>query len=439
MPAPPKTDTAWATYLDRHIAAVAVMGFASGLPLFLSSSTLAARLADAGVDLTTIGLFAAVGVPYTLKFLWAPIIDGWRLPLLERRLGHRRAWILVAQLGVVASLIALAATDPVRAPWWTALAAFALSACSATQDIAIDAYRVELVEPDRQAAAAAAAVFGYRMAMLASGAGALVLAATFEATLPTPAAWSRTYVAMAALMAALAAWNVGLAPKVVASAQPAHRSVAQVMLTYVVDPFVAFARRRFWATTLVFVVCFKLADALAATLQNPFLLDLGFDKPQIASIAKTYGLVASLAGAFLGGAVVRRIGLGSSLAAASVAMLLSNLVFAWQASVGADPAALAITITVENVTGGFGTAAFVAYMALLCDRRYTATQYALLTSASSLARTVLSTSAGELAATLGWPAFFGFTAAAGLPALALLAVLLRAGAVRELTERRSEA
>ncbi|MCB9530292.1 MAG: MFS transporter [Myxococcales bacterium] len=425
------TPSSLAVYADRRIASVAVMGFASGLPLFLTGSTLAARLTESDVDITSIGLFALASTPYSLKFLWAPVVDRLTWGRRAAGLGRRLAWIVAAQLALAATLLVLAAARPTDAILLTAAAALAVAFFSATQDIAIDAYRVELLSPEQQAAGAAASVFGYRIAMLASGAGALALAAHWQEGAASSeglmSPWGLTYAAMAGILLFAAAFSAFAAPRPPETPPRAAETFKDVVLTAVVAPLRAFARRAGWPWILTFVVLFKLADALASSLQMPFLLELGFEKPEIAAIAKTFGLVATLGGAFLGGFYVRAHGTMRALLVASVLMLLSNLAFVWLAHTGPVTRALMIVTTIENVTGGFGTAAFVAYLGLLCDREFTATQYALLTSLSSLARTVLSAGAGAAAATLGWTGFFAATAVCGIPALALFGLMRAKG------------
>ena len=319
---------------------------------------------------------------------------------------------------------------------------------SATQDIVLDAYRVEVLDRSEQAAGSAVFVFGYRIGMLMAGAGALFLASRFEVggdfaglralttfvgAPVTP--WGLTYIAMAATM------GIGLVATLLAPEPDRPRtqltqglsfakSAAEVFDRAVVQPFAAFVENRkggLWVLVLTFVLLFKLSDALAAVLRNPFLIDVGFQKTQIAAIAQTYGMVASIVGALLGGLLVKAMGLKRGLWLSLILMIFSNLLFAAQARLGANAEFLVATITVENLTGGFGTAAFVAYLSLLCDVRFTATQYALLTSLSSVGRTLVGASTGVYADAYGWESFFIMTAVAGIPAIAVLGLLHRIG------------
>lgn len=456
-------------YLTPRMLLLTVLGFSSGLPILLVFSTLSVWLTEVGVDKSTVGAFALASTPYTFKFLWAPLVDQLRLPRLSGWLGRRRSWMLLSQLALAGLLIALAASNPFgvrRSVGWvefsaslgvrtTALLALAVAALSATQDIVLDAYRVEVLDRSEQAAGSAVFVFGYRLGMLFAGAGALYLSTYFEngggmfglrglvtglGIRPTP--WALTYICMAMTM------GVGMIATLLAPEKPLVRderpagtfveAAVDVFERAVVGPLRAFVTRRpsgLWALVLLFVLLFKLSDALAAVLRNPFLIDIGFQKTQIANIAQTYGMVASIVGALLGGWLVKAAGLKRSLWLSLVLMIVSNLLFAAQSQLGADAGFLVATITVENLTGGFGTAAFVAYLSLLCDVRFTATQYALLTSLSSVGRTMVGASTGFYADTYGWTSFFVMTAIAGIPALAVLGILHWFGKLgTELTE-----
>ena len=464
-----------AVYLDPRMALLGALGFSSGLPLLLVFTTLTVWLTEAGVDRTTIGIFAAVSTPYSFKFVWAPLIDLLRVPFLGRALGRRRSWMLLTQLGLIGAIAALGFTRPDEAPQWTAVAAVAVAFLSASQDIVIDAYRVDLLEQDEQAAGAAVAVFGYRLGMFVAGAGALFAAgwvgrtgallrpaAIRDAVFALPGfepaqlprllevvaseAWRATYVALAAAMlVGVAATMLAREPDAqrdttqIASAPEGRRGIwrasffdsvfARVAIWPLVRTFGDFFDRygRAIGGILTLVLLFKLADALAATLRNPFLIELGYSKEEIAAIAQTYGMVASIAGSFIGGALVKRMGISASLVWASVLMLVSNLAFAVLAEQGASVWGLTAVITVENLTGGFGTTTLVAWLSGLCNRDYSATQYAVLSSLSSVGRTVISTSSGWVATELGWTGFFVYTALAGLPALALLWHMRRYG------------
>lgn len=408
-----------AIYREPRLLAILLMGFSSGLPLALTGATLGIWLAEAGLSLTAIGLFALVGTAYNFKFVWSPIIDRLPLPVLTRLLGRRRGWAVVIQALLGLAIVALGFADPRIDPWWTALGAVAVAFLSASQDIVLDAYRVELLEDDEQAAGAAATQVGYRFGMLAAGAGALYLATFFG--------WQATYAAMGALM------GVGILTVLATrepdregtAAKPVPTSVGAWLQDAVVAPFADFVTRPNWILILVFVVLYKFGDALAGTVSSPFYVAMGFSKIEIANVSKIFGVVSTLVGVALGGVVTYRLGLVRGLMVCGVLQMLSNLMFAIQAMVGYDIPMLMATIAIENVTGGMGSAAFVAYLSSLCNVSYTATQYALLSSLAATARTTLSSSGGWLAESLGWVPFFLLTVLAAVPGLLLLAWLAR--------------
>jgi PAT family beta-lactamase induction signal transducer AmpG len=421
-----------AVYGDRRVLTIAVLGFSSGLPLALTFSTLTFWLKEAGLTNTTIGLFASVSTPYALKFLWAPLVDRMPLPVLTSVFGRRRGWILAMQAGLMLSLVCMGATRPEISAWNTAALAVLVAFFSASQDIVIDAYRVEILEERLQAAGAAAVVFGYRVGMLVSGAGALFLA--------TQIGWFEVYVAMAGLILIGVAAVLFAAEPAADSSAEAERMEAQAeeflssrphlsgrpahamawIYVAVVCPFADFMKRPGWLVILLFVMFYKFGDALAGVMTNPFMLELGFTKAEIATIVKTYGLAATLAGAAAGGSLMSAVGMTRCLWICGVLQMLSNLTFAVQAAVGHSLPMLTVTIGLENFAGGMGTAAFVAYLRSLCHVSYTATQYALLTSFMSAARTWLSSSAGWLADSMSWIEFFVLTTVAAVPGLLLL-------------------
>ena len=408
-----------AIYREPRLLAILLMGFSSGLPLALTGATLGIWLAEAGLSLTAIGLFALVGTAYNFKFVWSPIIDRLPLPVLTRLLGRRRGWAVVIQALLGLAIVALGFADPRIDPWWTALGAVAVAFLSASQDIVIDAYRVELLEEREQAAGAAATQVGYRFGMLAAGAGALYLATFFG--------WQATYAVMGALM------GVGILTVLATRepsregtvAKPPEKGLAAWLQDAVVAPFADFVTRPGWVLILAFVVLYKFGDALAGTVSSPFYVAMGFSKIEIANVSKIFGVVSTLVGVALGGIVTYRLGLMRGLIVCGVLQMLSNLMFAIQAMVGYDIPMLMATIAIENVTGGMGSAAFVAYLSSLCNVSYTATQYALLSSLAATARTMLSSSGGWLAESLGWVPFFLLTVLAAVPGLLLLAWLSR--------------
>lgn len=409
-------------YLEPRVLVVLLLGFASGLPLLLTLSTLTFWLAEAEVDKAAIGLFALVGLPYTWKFVWSPLIDQLPLPGFTRLFGRRRGWLLFVQILLVLAILALGASDPRADLGRMALFSVLVAFLSASQDIVIDAYRVELLEERQQGAGAAMVVIGYRLAMLLAGAGALFIAEY--------AGWFWAYAAMAGCL------GVGIVtvlfapePEVAApAAPPMGAGIGGWLQTAVVEPFADFFRRNGLGLALLillFIMLYKLGDALLGTMTNPFYVELGFTKPEVATIVKGYGLVATLLGGFLGGVVVNRRGIVPALWICGFIQLLSNLVFVLQAWVGRDLTMLAVTISVENLAGGMGTAAFVAYLSSLCNLSYTATQYALLSSFMAQARTTLAAGGGFLADSMDWVGFFLTTTVAAVPGLLLLFFLQR--------------
>lgn len=405
-------------YLQPRLLLIGLLGFYSGLPLALTASTLTAWLSDAGVDRTAIGLFAAIATPYALKFLWAPLLDGVRIPVLHGWLGRRRAWLLVTQVLLATAIAAMIVANPASAPQLTALVGVIIATLSATQDTVIDAYRVERLADGEQGAGAAMATFGYRIGMLVSGAGALYFADRFG--------WEMTYAIMGVVAASSVVFTVFMrSTDTDLTETKLPRSVKAFVTDAVIAPFTDFMTRPFWFAVLAFVVLYKLGDAFMGTMFNPFLLDLGFSKTGIAQIVKLYGFAATLIGTFLGGWLVARWGTFRTLLLTGFVHMLTNLMLVVQARLGADHHFLIASISLENLSGGMSTAAFIAYLSALTRRHYTATQYALLSSLAAFGRTWLSTPSGWLAQTLGWAVFFGMASLMAIPGLVLLVWLER--------------
>lgn len=468
-------------YLDRRVIAVLFLGFSSGLPILLILKTLSAWLADVGIDKSTIGLFGPVLIPYTFKFIWAPFMDRLPLPGFTTLLGRRRGWLVATQLCLMAAIFGLGQTEPTVDIFMTALLAFLVAFFSASQDIVIDAYRIELLSEDKQGAGAANVVTGYRLGMWVAGAGALYVADL--------AGWSTAYTVMAFLIligvatvlllpepeideqraldeerqnaAAFAARESGdqglgrhlplavaiglglLIGLLIGDSYGLRAGVVGALLTAAlfaaltilfgrssafrqgaIDPFRDFFERNGLTIALVilaFISLFKASDVLLTLMANPFYLETGFTKSQIAWVSGSFGFFVTFAGSYLAGLLIYRIGIMTSLWISGILMMASNLMFALQAYVGADYALFHLTILVENLSGGMGTTAFVAYLASLCNRRYTAVQYALLTSFMQvLGKLVIVPSSGFLVEGIGWINFFVLSSIAGLPALALL-------------------
>lgn len=404
---------AFEIYQDKRQLVVFLLGFSSGLPLLLTMGTLSVWLVEQGISKAAIGAFALVGLPYTFKFIWSPIIDRTHIPFLYRILGRRRSWMIVTQLALIAALLGLASSHPAQAPLLTAVMAILVAFCSASQDIVIDAYRVEILDKESYAAGAATAVFGYRVGMLVAGAGALYLASYMS--------WPLVYMSMAALV------GIGIVTVLLSSEPAQTRNLIPLNSTFsqwvkeaVVAPFSEFMSRRYWVSILLFLILYKLGDAFLSNMTNPFYLEMGFSKMEIASVTKVFGLVALLVGLFLGGVANARYGIMKGMLICGVIHVVANLIFIAQAYVGHSVSLLMVTIAVEMVTNGMCTAALVAYMSSLCDHRFTATQYALLSAFASTGRTFLSSASGICAEEMGWPLYFGFVAVLAVPALLLL-------------------
>jgi PAT family beta-lactamase induction signal transducer AmpG len=418
-------------YLRPRVLVVALLGFSAGLPLALSGATLAVWMADRGVDLSTIGLLALAGQPYALKFLWAPIVDAVEVPLLSRLLGRRRGWLVATQLALMAAILLLGTRDPNASPLLIGLGALLVAFASATQDIVIDAYRVESLPGDEQAAGMASYVAAYRLGMLASGAGVLGTVAWLEARgVGAASAWPVAYAVCALLvMVGLLATLLGREPGSAGGKAPAQEYAEPVLARLwrtAKSAFADFLTREAAVAVLAFVVLYKLCDALAGTLTGPFVLSLGYDKASYAAIVKGVGLAASLLGGFAGGFIANALTLAQALWLGAILQMASNLAFVWLAQQTASNWALATAIVTENVCGAIGTVIFVAYLSALCSSPlHTATQYALLTAFAAIGRTYLSSGSGYAAQSLGWPLFFIATALAALPSLALLAWLQR--------------
>jgi PAT family beta-lactamase induction signal transducer AmpG len=401
-------------YRDRRMLAILCMGFSSGLPYALTASTLSIWLKREDVSLTDIGWFSLVGLAYILKFVWSPILDRVSLPVLTARLGRRRSWALVIQVALAAAIVALGLTDPRGHKAWVALAAVIVAFLSASQDIVIDAYRVELLSDEEQGTGAGATQIGYRIGIIVATAGALYLA--------DAVGWSGAYAVMGACVA------VGFVTVLMTrepSAPPAPPG--NWLHASVVEPFIDFTRHRGWVVILLFVVFFKLGDAIAANLAGPLYVSLQFSNTEIASITKVFGMGAAMLGVFLGGLLVARAGVMTALLIGGVIQALSILMYIVQFAAGHDLLVLTATIAVENVTTGIGSAAFVAYLSRLCSRAFTATQYALLSALASVARIVIAAAGGRYADAFGWVPFFLMATAACAPGLILLLWLMWRG------------
>ncbi len=392
-------------YGRRHVLGLLGLGFSSGLPLALTGSTLQAWMSSEKVDIRLIGLFSLVGLPYTLKVAWAPLMDRFPAPWL----GRRRGWILTTQILLSASFVILGSLTPSGHLQFMAVLALLTAFLSASQDIVIDAYRAEVLPDADKGAGAAVSVVGYRLAMLTSGAMALILSDHVP--------WRAVYTAMGLIMAACALWTFACPePTGLEPSPPRPRTLQEAVWA----PFVDYFARPGAVAMLAFIMVFKLSDALAGALTTPFLLDLGFTRTDVGTVNKAFGLGSTIAGTLAGGAIVNRLGIARSLWVSAFLQAFSNLAFAGLATAGCHYPFMVGAVAVENLCGGVGTAAFLAFLMSLCNRRYTATQYALLSSFMAVSRVVVGAPTGYLAAALGWPWFFVVSVFGAVPGILLL-------------------
>lgn len=418
---------AFAVYTNARVIAMLFLGFAAGLPLLLVFSTLSAWLSDLNISRSAIGFFGWVGVTYSIKVFWAPVIDRVSLPLLTRWLGSRRSWILVAQLSIIVSLSLMSQIDPQNNLILLALLSVWVAFSSATQDVAIDAYRIEAVVEEYQAAMSATYIFGYRIAMLIAGAGALYIADVWS--------WAVAYSTMACFMV------VGVVTVLVIVEPCEHKPppiesklggsrlarLRHWLLVALVAPFTDFFKRngRFAWIVLAFIALYRLSDIMMGIMANPFYLDLGFTKSDIASIGKVFGLLMTLLGTFIGGVIVARFGVLKPLLAGAVMVALTNVLFAQLAQIGPDKTWLAIVISADNISAGFANATFIAYLSGLTNKHYTATQYALFSSLMTLPGKLFSGFSGVIVDASGYYEFFLYAAVLGIPAIILSLIVIR--------------
>lgn len=396
--------SALSVFRSRKIFLLLLLGFSSGLPLALTGATLQAWLAVEGVDLMTIGWFALAGQPYVYKFLWAPLMDRYTLPFL----GRRRGWLVATQLALLVAIAWMGTVSPKDSPWLLAALALAVAFLSASQDIVFDAYRADVLEAPERGAGAAVSVLGYRIAMLVSGGLALIL-------VDSGLGWTQTYWLMAALMlvGAAAAWS---------ALEPETRGVVPASLLEAVrEPLQEFFMRGGAVMLLVLIVLYKLGDAFAGVLTTAFLLrGAGFSLTDVGWANKWLGVGATILGLLVGGALMAKLRLFKSLLFFGVLQALTNLGFMALALAGKSYPLMIAVVAAENLCGGMGTAAFVALLMALCDRRFSATQYALLSALASLGRVYVGPAAGAMVEAMGWPSFFLGTFVFALPGVALL-------------------
>lgn len=437
-----KSNTSWRSaflvYTQPRVLGMIFLGFSAGLPFSLVSTTLSAWLADENISLSVIGYFSLVGVAYSIKVFWAPVVDRLRLPLLHRVFGKRRSWMLLAQFGIALGLLGMSNADIHLQLQQIALLAVLVAFCSATQDIVIDAYRIEAVIPKYQGAMAATYVFGYRLALLVAGAGALYLAEYLG--------WQVAYQLLAAAML------VGILTTLTIS-EPEHKAdpkaktieqkiesalgvdnampiLARFLRWFsdaVVSPFVEFFQRngKTAISILLLIGVYKMSDIAMGVMANPFYLDLGFSKKDIADVSKVFGFFMTILGTSLGGMLVVRFGIMRPLLLGAVLAALTNLLFAALAVNEPSLGLLAGVISADNLSGGIAAATFIAYLSSLTNTAYTATQYALFSSLMTLPAKLIGSFSGDVAVTYGYDVFFIYSAFIGLPAIGLVILLMR--------------
>lgn len=415
-------------YAEPASLRMLALGFSAGLPLLLVLGTLSFWLREAGINRTTIGYLSWVALAYAFKWMWSPLVDRMPLPLLTRALGRRRSWLLLSQLMIMGGLVGMALSDPLTALNPIIWCALAVAFGSATQDIALDAFRIESADTDHQAALAATYQTGYRLAMIWAGAGALWLAARVQGQVEgyMQQAWQVAYLVMAASMlvgmvTVLCSREPNPAPL------PPSKGLMDWLRGALVAPFADFIRRYRWQAALVLslIAVYRISDVVMGIMANPFYVDMGFSKDEVAAVTKVFGVVMTLLGAFVGGAMAMRWGVMRVLMLGAVLSAASNLLFAWLSTRGHDLTGLTLVVSADNLAGGIASAAFIAYLSSLTNVQYSATQYALFSSMMMLAPKWLAGFSGQFVDAYGYVHFFVGTACLGLPVLVLVALASR--------------
>jgi MFS transporter, PAT family, beta-lactamase induction signal transducer AmpG len=423
-------------YLEPPTLRMLLLGFAAGLPYLLVFGTLSFRLREAGIDRTTIGFLSWVGLAYGFKWVWSPLVDRMPIPLLTPWLGRRRSWLLVSQLVIMGGLVGMAVTNPQNdlqtVVWFAVMVAFA----SATQDITLDAYRIEMADVDRQAALASAYMTGYRIAMIWAGAGVFWVAAFAEVAPLVPvakavgevakvvyqqSAWQTAYVVMALSML-LGVITVLWSPKPIERAYIPAKNAADWLKGALIEPFADFIRRYKWhaALILALIATYRISDVVMGIMANSFYVDMGYTKLEVANVTKVFGVIMTLVGAFIGGVMSMRVGVMRILMLGAVLSAISNLLFAWLAGRGHDVTALIWVISADNLSSGIATAAFIAYLSSLTNINFSATQYALFSSMMVIFPKFLGMFSGKFVDAFGYISFFNATALLGVPVLLLV-------------------
>lgn len=404
-------------YLDRRMPVMLALGFASGFPLLLVFSTLNMWLKDCHISYVAIGLFSLVKTPYSLKWAWAPLIDRLQLPLFDR-LGRRRGWALFSQIMLMGGIIGMSMIDPAENMGLLAVLSVWVVMASASQDVVLDAYRIESFNKKEQGAGVAIYVLGYRIGMVFSGAGAIYLASVLS--------WNEVYLlmSMGALVGMITILAVHEPKRAEKYNEPKYRNLDDFLRQAVYEPFADFMKRQHWILILVFVFLYRMSDAYMGPMAFPFYVDMGFSKGEIAFVSKIFGMGATIIGGLAGGIVMNRLGMMKGLMFCGILQGVTNLMFVVQAYAGHNVPLLMVTISLDNIAGGMGATALVAYLSSLCNVAYTATQYALLSSLMSLARDVFSATSGYFKEVVSWPVFFATASFMVLPGLGVLYYLM---------------
>ena len=415
--------TAARIYMDKRMLTMIALGFSSGFPLLLVFGTLNLWLKDAGISYAAIGLFSLVKTPYSFKWAWSPLIDRIRLPLFCR-LGRRRGWAIFTQIILMLSIFCMSTVNPSASPLTMAFFAVLVTIASASQDIVLDAYRIESFSSKEQGAGVAIFVLGYRFGLIFSGAGAIWMASVMS--------WNNVYIIMSlgaiiGMIAILCSKEPAQNEKKaqISYSGPLRKRIKKFLLTAVYDPFKDFMRKSDWGVILLFIFFYRMSDAYMGPMAYPFYDDMGFSKVEIAYVSKLYGMIATILGGIAGGLIINRFGIMKSLFWFGVLQGITNLMFVAQSYAGHNIYLLTVTISLDNISAGMGTTALVAYLSSLCNIAYTATQYALLSSLMSFARDVFAATSGFLADRVSWDIFFFITALMIIPGLILLAYLTK--------------
>ncbi|MBU3713276.1 MAG: AmpG family muropeptide MFS transporter [Limnohabitans sp.] len=419
----------WRIYRSAPALRMLALGFSAGLPLLLVLGTLSFRLREAGIDRATIGFLSWVGLAYGFKWAWAPLVDRLPLPWLTRAMGRRRSWLLLSQSAIMLGLIGMALNDPKEALSAVVVWAVVVAFGSATQDIALDAYRIESAAVEHQAALAATYQTGYRLAMIWAGAGVLWLAARAEvadAGNYQPQAWQTAYLVMAASML-LGGLTVWLSPEPPQPPLPPARNLREWLRGALIDPFAEFIGRYRWQALLILalIAVYRISDVVMGIMANPFYVDMGYTKDEVAAVTKVFGVLMTLLGAFIGGVLSLRLGVMRILMLGALLSAGSNLLFAWLGGVGHNLTALVWVISADNLASGIASAAFIAYLSSLTQVQYSATQYALFSSMMLLMPKWLAGFSGVFVDAHGYATFFTCTALLGLPVLLLVGLASR--------------